>query len=48
MLHNEGRLDSQMASMAKYYCTDLQNKTANRCLQLFGGWGYMTEYVSPT
>eukprot|EP00037_Helgoeca_nana_P014498 m.135211 g.135211 ORF g.135211 m.135211 type:complete len:435 (-) comp22577_c0_seq1:222-1526(-) len=44
MLHNEGRLDSQMASMAKYYCTDLQNKTANRCLQLFGGWGYMTEY----
>ena len=44
MLHAEGRLDSQMASMAKYYCTDLQNATANRCLQLFGGWGYMTEY----
>jgi len=43
-LHHEGRLDSQMASMAKYYCTDLQNSVANRCLQLFGGWGYMTEY----
>lgn len=43
-LHHHGKLDSQMASMAKYYCTDLQSKTADRCLQLFGGWGYMWEY----
>jgi len=43
-LHHHGKLDSQMASMCKYYCTDLQSKTADRCLQLFGGWGYMSEY----
>eukprot|EP00041_Stephanoeca_diplocostata_P007005 m.96845 g.96845 ORF g.96845 m.96845 type:complete len:440 (-) comp16674_c0_seq1:732-2051(-) len=43
-LHSQGRLDSQQASMAKYYCTDLQNKVATECLQLFGGWGYMLEY----
>ena len=25
-------------------CADLQNKVANQCLQLHGGWGYMWEY----
>lgn len=43
-LHSQGRLDSAQASMAKYYCTDLQSKVASECLQLFGGWGYMMEY----
>lgn len=43
-LHHHGKLDSQMASMAKYYCTDLQSNIADKCLQLFGGWGYMWEY----
>eukprot|EP00697_Spironema_sp_BW2_P004688 gnl/Spiro4/16365_TR8784_c0_g1_i1.p2 gnl/Spiro4/16365_TR8784_c0_g1~~gnl/Spiro4/16365_TR8784_c0_g1_i1.p2 ORF type:complete len:431 (-),score=155.80 gnl/Spiro4/16365_TR8784_c0_g1_i1:68-1327(-) len=43
VLHAERRLDSQMASMAKYYCTDLQNKIADRCVQLHGGMGYMWE-----
>ena len=32
------------ASMAKYWLTDLQNKIVDRCLQLFGGYGYMDEY----
>ena len=32
------------ASMAKYWLTDLQSKIIDRCLQLFGGYGYMDEY----
>jgi long-chain-acyl-CoA dehydrogenase len=43
-LHNEKNLDSATASMCKYWITDLQCKTMDRCLQLFGGWGYMLEY----
>ncbi len=31
-------------SMAKYWITDLQFEAADRCLQFFGGYGYMTEY----
>jgi len=42
-LHNEGRLCGEMASMAKYWATDLENKVAGDCLQLHGGWGYMWE-----
>ena len=43
-LHLEGRLDAATASMAKYWVTDLENKIVDTCLQLFGGYGYMTEY----
>jgi len=42
-LHLAGRLDAATASMAKYWVTDLENKIVDRCLQLFGGWGYMAE-----
>jgi len=42
--HVEGRLDTTTASRAKYWLTDLQNKIVDRCLQLFGGYGYMDEY----
>ena len=31
-------------SMAKYWITDLQFEVADRCLQFFGGYGYMKEY----
>ncbi|MCC7404081.1 MAG: acyl-CoA dehydrogenase family protein [Bdellovibrionales bacterium] len=31
-------------SMAKYWISDTQSSVADRCLQLFGGYGYMTEY----
>ena len=31
-------------SMAKYWCTEMQFRVADKCLQLFGGYGYMTEY----
>jgi acyl-CoA dehydrogenase len=40
----EGRLDAVTASMAKYWLTDLQCKIVDECLQLHGGYGYITEY----
>src|ERR1700719_1685806 len=42
--HLTGQLDTVTASMAKYWTTDLQGKIIDRCLQLFGGYGYMDEY----
>jgi len=38
------QLDTQTASMAKYWTTDLQFKVMDECVQLFGGYGYMWEY----
>ncbi|GIZ50334.1 acyl-CoA dehydrogenase family protein [Noviherbaspirillum aridicola] len=40
-----GRLDTVDASMLKYWSTDLQNRVVDECLQLFGGYGYMNEYL---
>jgi alkylation response protein AidB-like acyl-CoA dehydrogenase len=40
----EGKLDTATASMAKYWCSDLQCKVIDECLQLHGGYGYMWEY----
>lgn len=42
--HIKGELDTVTASMAKYWHTDLVNSIVDRCLQLFGGYGYMDEY----
>jgi acyl-CoA dehydrogenase len=42
--HVAGELDTVTASMAKYWLTDCQAKIIDRCLQLFGGYGYMDEY----
>jgi acyl-CoA dehydrogenase len=42
--HLKGKLDASTASMAKYWVTDLENKIIDRCLQLYGGFGYMAEY----
>ncbi|HMM52826.1 MAG TPA: acyl-CoA dehydrogenase family protein [Burkholderiaceae bacterium] len=39
-----GRLDTATASMAKYWCSDLQCKVIDECVQLHGGYGYMWEY----
>lgn len=39
-----GALDTVTASMAKYWITDLQGKIIDRCLQFFGGYGYMEEF----
>ena len=40
----ENKLDPATASMAKYWCTDLQFKVMDECVQLHGGYGYMWEY----
>ncbi len=40
----EKKLDTATASMAKYWCTDLQGKVIDECVQLHGGYGYMWEY----
>jgi alkylation response protein AidB-like acyl-CoA dehydrogenase len=39
-----GELTVTDAAMAKWWTTELQNKVADRCLQLHGGYGYMEEY----
>lgn len=41
---NAGELTVSDAAMAKWWTTELQNKVADRCLQLHGGFGYMDEY----
>ncbi len=42
--HNAGELDTSLASMAKWWTTELQTKIADRAVQLHGGYGYMSEY----
>ncbi|HEY4997375.1 MAG TPA: acyl-CoA dehydrogenase family protein [Solirubrobacteraceae bacterium] len=41
---NAAELTAEDAAMAKWWCTDLQGRVVDRCLQLFGGYGYMLEY----
>ncbi len=41
---NEGHLTGEDAAEAKWWCTDLQGRVVDRCLQLHGGYGYMIEY----
>lgn len=42
--YKRGELDAATASMAKYSATEMQCRVADGCLQLFGGYGYTTEY----
>jgi acyl-CoA dehydrogenase len=42
--HLQGKLDAATASMAKYWTTDLEGKIVDRCLQLYGGYGFMDEF----
>lgn len=37
-------LSAEDAAKGKWWVTDLENRVITRCLQLFGGWGYMEEY----
>ncbi len=39
-----GTLNTTMASMAKLAATELQGRVTDECVQLFGGYGYMSEY----
>ena len=40
-----GRLDTETASMAKWWTTDMQQQVLDECVQLHGGYGYMNEYL---
>lgn len=42
--HTKGRLGPEEAAAAKWWCTEQYVDAVNRCLQLFGGYGYMREY----
>lgn len=42
--HIRGELDIPTVAMAKWWTTDRAMHVADECLQLFGGYGYMTEY----
>ncbi|GAA1220236.1 acyl-CoA dehydrogenase family protein [Prauserella alba] len=42
--HLKGELDVQGAAMAKLWTTERANRVIDDCVQLFGGYGYMTEY----
>jgi alkylation response protein AidB-like acyl-CoA dehydrogenase len=44
MALNAGELSAEDAAMAKWWCTELQGRVVDRCLQLHGGYGYMLEY----
>ncbi|MEM7341342.1 MAG: acyl-CoA dehydrogenase family protein [Actinomycetota bacterium] len=41
---NADELSPGQAARAKLWGAELQNRVIDRCLQLFGGYGYMTEY----
>jgi alkylation response protein AidB-like acyl-CoA dehydrogenase len=41
---NAGELSAEDAAMAKWYSSEAQVRLIDRCLQLHGGYGYMTEY----
>ena len=43
-LHVEGELSGPDAARVKLFCTEMQQRVVDRCLQLFGGYGYMMEY----
>jgi len=41
---NAGELSATDAAKAKWWATALQQRVLDRCLQLFGGYGYMRDY----
>jgi alkylation response protein AidB-like acyl-CoA dehydrogenase len=41
---NAGELTAEEAAMAKWWCTELQGRVVDMCVQLHGGYGYMAEY----
>jgi alkylation response protein AidB-like acyl-CoA dehydrogenase len=41
---NAGELTAEEASMAKWWCTELQGRVVDVCVQLHGGYGYMAEF----
>ena len=39
-----GDLDPADAARVKLFCTEMQARVVDRCLQLFGGYGYIMEF----
>ncbi len=39
-----GDLTAEDAAKAKWWCTELQGRELDGCVQLHGGYGYMLEY----
>ena len=44
---NAGELTAEEAAMAKWWCTELQKRVVDTCVQLHGGYGYMPSTPSP-
>jgi acyl-CoA dehydrogenase len=44
MDHNEGKLSAEDAAKAKLFCSELEGRVTDECVQLHGGNGYMDEY----
>ncbi len=40
----DGKLDTTLASMGKFWLTERASEVIEKCQQLFGGYGYMNEY----
>lgn len=43
-LHVNAELPAADAARVKLFCTEMQARVVDRCLQLFGGYGYIMEY----
>ena len=44
MQHNQGKLTAEDAAKAKLFCSELEGRVTDECVQLHGGAGYMDEY----
>ena len=44
LAHNDGTLTAVDAAKAKWWATEVHKRVVDRCVQLFGGYGYMMEY----
>ncbi len=44
LAHEKGELTPADAAKVKLFCTELQGRVVDRCLQLYGGYGYILEY----
>jgi len=44
MDHNDGKLSAEDAAKAKLFCSELEARVTDDCLQLHGGNGFMDEY----
>lgn len=42
--HERGQLTTHDASIAKLWCSEMQGRVVDQCVQFFGGYGFMREY----